>query len=122
MAIEVRFITPNGGRPTFDLRDAAGNVMLHVNPRWDQHAFVLNSYIAGHWRKEERPGDFDLSVGVPMSIHACGSSQQFLQDNLNGKELHHYKHRLLPLTSISEEDRVVLVQDWQSCYNTCTTS
>ena len=77
MAIEVRFITPNGGRPTLDLKDAAGNIMLHVNPRWDKRAFVLNSYISGSWGKEERPGEFDFSVGVPMSIRVEAHSSFF---------------------------------------------
>ena len=43
-AVEVRYITPSTGRPTMDLRDAHGNIILHVNPRWDTRAFVLNTF------------------------------------------------------------------------------
>lgn len=93
MAIEVRYVTPNNGRPTMDLRDGSNNIVLHVNPRWDQNAFVLNTLQNGQWGTEERPGGFDFSSGVPITIRieAANSGYVIL---VNGNVVHHYNHRL----------------------------
>lgn len=93
MAIEVRYITPNNGRPTLDLRDRYNNIVLHVNPRWDKKVFVLNTLHRGRWGPEERPGGFDFSSGVPITIRieAANSGYVIL---VNGNVVHRYKHRL----------------------------
>ena len=41
------------------------NVILHVNPRFDEQKWVVvrNTNIMGHWGPEEREGDFPLEPG-----------------------------------------------------------
>ena len=98
-AIEVDYITPNYGRPTFDLRNITGNIVLHVNPRWDTRVFVLNSYINGQWGTDERPTGFDFTSGVPLKIRVEAKSNYF-NIVVNGQVLHQYKYRL-PVTSVT---------------------
>lgn len=97
-AIEVTYITPDNGRPTLNLKDAAGNIVLHVNPRWDEHTFVLNTHMKGHWGPEERPPGFDFSTGVPITLRV-EATNEFLLIYMNGHILHRYKHRM-PVNSI----------------------
>ncbi|XP_019853532.1 PREDICTED: uncharacterized protein LOC109582911 [Amphimedon queenslandica] len=93
-AVEVRYITPNNGRPTMDLYDVYGNILLHVNPRWDTRAFVLNTYYKKKgWGREERPRGFDFSSGVPITVRV-EAQQTYLVIIVNGRILHRYRHRL----------------------------
>ena len=92
-AVEVRYITPSTGRPTMDLYDAHGNIILHVNPRWDTRAFVLNTFHNRHWGREERPSGFDFSSGVPITVRV-EAHQSHLVILVNGRILHKYRHRL----------------------------
>ena len=52
MAMEVTYITPDNGRPTLNLRDRSNNIVLHVNPRWEERVLVLNTHVGG-WGGEE---------------------------------------------------------------------
>lgn len=97
MAVEVIYITPDNGRPTMDLTDDSGNIVLHVNPRWDEKAFVLNTHKKG-WGREERPHGFDFSSGVPITIRVEAKSHHFVI-LVNGNVIHHYKHRI-PVTDV----------------------
>ena len=98
--IKVKYITPNHGRPTFDLRDdSTGNIVLHVNPRWDTHEFILNSYINGQWGQEEKPTGFDFTSGVPIKIRVEAKSDYF-NIVVNDQVLHQYNYRL-PVTSVT---------------------
>ena len=97
MSIEVTYITPDAGRPTLDLKDDYGNIILHVNPRWDQGTFVLNT-CQGNWGPEELPSGFDFSTGVPITIRV-EASHQCLTIFVNGQCLHMYNHRM-PITSL----------------------
>lgn len=97
MAIEVTYITPDAGRPTLDLKDDYGNIILHVNPRWDQGVFVLNT-LRGSWGPEERPQGFDFTSGVPITIRV-EASHQGLTIFVNGRVVHLYNHRM-PITSL----------------------
>ena len=98
-AIEVTYITPDNGRPTLNLQDDAGNIVLHVNPRWDQHSFVLNTK-KGNWGPEERPGGFDFSTGVPLTLRV-EATDDALVIYINGQIIHRYKHRM-PVNSIKK--------------------
>ncbi|XP_011408566.2 PREDICTED: uncharacterized protein LOC105315566 [Amphimedon queenslandica] len=92
-AVEVRYITPNNGRPTMDLYDAHGNILLHVNPRWDTRVLVLNTYYNKRWGHEERPRGFDFSSGVPITVRVEAHHSHFII-LVNGRILHAYRHRL----------------------------
>ena len=93
MAIEVRYITPDNGRPTMDIIDKNNNILLHVNPRWDHRTFVLNTFHKKRWGPEERPSGFDFSSGVPITVRVEAKSTHFVI-LVNGRIIHHYKHRL----------------------------
>ena len=99
MAIETVFITPSSGRVALNLQDAQDNIYLHVNPRWDTHALVLNSRLNGTWGTEERPGGFDFSSGVPTTIRVEAFADHFKILN-NGKVLQEYKYRSFDITKI----------------------
>jgi len=101
MAIEVQYITPDNGRPTLNLRDGSDNIVLHVNPRWDEQALVLNSKIGG-WGSEERPDGFDFSSGKMITIRVEAKAEHFCIV-VNGKLIHAYKHRL-PVDSVCKAD------------------
>ena len=98
MAIEVTYITPDYGRPTLDLKDSSGNIILHVNPRWDEGSLVLNTKYAGNWGQEERPKGFDFSSGVPVTVRVEGTNKS-LDVYINGRRIHQYRHRM-PMSSI----------------------
>ena len=97
MAIEVTYITPDNGRPTLNLRDRSNNIVLHVNPRWEERVLVLNTHIGG-WGGEERPGGFDFSSGVPITVRVEAKPEHFVI-LVNGKVVHNYRHRL-PVASV----------------------
>ena len=98
MAIEATYITPDNGRPTMDIKNGNSGIVLHVNPRWDKRAFVLNTYKDGSWGPEERPPGFDYSTGVPITIRVEAKSDHFVI-YVNGNIIHDYKYRL-PVTDI----------------------
>ena len=98
MAIEEKFMTPDNGRPTMNIKDSSGNILLHVNPRWDQKAFVLNTYKQNSWGREERPSGFDFDSGVPITIRVEAKSDHFVI-LVNGNIIHNYNYRL-PVTDI----------------------
>lgn len=97
MAIEVEYITPDNGRPTMNLKDDSGNIVLHVNPRWDEKVFVLNTHKKG-WGPEERPRGFDFSSGVPITIRVEAKSDYYII-LVNGNIIHYYKYRI-PVTGV----------------------
>lgn len=101
MAIEVTYITPDNGRPTMNLKDDSGNIVLHVNPRWDEKVFVLNTHKKG-WGHEERPRGFDFSSGVPITIRVEAKSDHFVI-LVNGNVIHYYKYRI-PVNDICNVD------------------
>ena len=101
MAVEVMYITPDNGRPTMNLKDGSGNIILHVNPRWDERAFVLNT-LSGGWGPEERPRGFDFSSGVPITIRVEAKPEHFAII-VNGNVIHHYRHRI-PINNVRSID------------------
>lgn len=98
MAVEVMFLTPDKGQPALDLMDERNNVLLHVNPSWDQNTFILNTCNNGQWGEKECPRGFDFSSGVPVTIIAEARNDCFAI-LVNGRLVHYYKHRL-PFTNI----------------------
>lgn len=100
MSIAVVFTTPDNGRPTMNLMDDKGNNVLHVNPRWDEKSFVLNSKIGGNWGSEERPGGFDFREGRKMKIIVKAKDDHFVV-KVDGDEIHKYKYRA-PVTDIAK--------------------
>ena len=101
MAVEVMYITPDNGQPTMNLKDSSGNIILHVNPRWDERALVLNTF-SGGWGPEERPRGFDFSSGVPITIRVEAKPDHFAII-VNGHVIHHYRHRI-PVNNICKVD------------------
>ena len=98
MAVEVTYITPDSGRPTLDLKDDYDNIIIHVNARWDEGHFILNTRSGGGWGHEERPEGFDFSSGVPITVR-IEASNDCLMILVNGRILHLYNHRV-PVTNI----------------------
>ena len=99
MAVEVRYITPDNGRPTLNLKDDdSGNIALHVNPRWEQKVLVLNTRKQNSWGPEEKPPGFDFSSGVPITVRVEAKSDHFAI-LVNGQFIYNYKYRL-PLSEI----------------------
>ena len=104
MSVQVTYVTPDSGRPTLNLKDGSGNVILHVNPRWEEHVLVLNSCKGGSWGTEERPDGYDFSCGVPITIR-CEAAQDCFNIMVNGRVIHCYKHRI----AVSEVKNVSFV-------------
>ena len=93
MSVQITYVTPDSGRPTMNLEDRHGNVILHVNPRWEQRVLVLNTKGKGGWGHEERPSGFDFSCGVPITIR-CEAAGDHFNILVNGSVIHCYKHRV----------------------------
>ena len=93
MSAQVTFITPDSGRTRLNLEDGSGNIILHVNSRWEEKALVLNSKKNGSWGAEERPDGFDFRIGVPVTIR-CEAAQDGINIIVNDKVIHCYKHRI----------------------------
>ena len=92
MAVEVTFITPDGGRPTLELFDAHGHHILSLSARWGECALVLNSNKHG-WGSEERPDGFDFRSGVSCTVRV-EAARDHLVIIANGKIVHRYNHRV----------------------------
>ena len=50
---------------------------LHLNPRFDQHEVVRNSYIYGDWGSEENGGGFPLVKGVNFEIIILSTPSEY---------------------------------------------
>jgi len=59
--------TPNGNRFEVNLLSSSGDVVLHVNPRFDQREIVLNSAPGGNWGSEEKKY-LSLQNGMPFQM------------------------------------------------------
>jgi len=92
MAVKAVFITPSNGRPTMNLMDDDGNIVLHFNLRWDDKALVLNTKKGG-WGSEERPDGVRFRDGKKMKICAKAKDDCF-KIEVDGDEIHEYKHRM----------------------------
>ena len=51
-------------RIALNLYNAAGEILLHFNPRYDDNVLVLNSFIGGCWGLEERLSGYSLNPGT----------------------------------------------------------
>ena len=93
MSIQATYESPSDGRVKFNLCDKQDNIVLHVNPRTNESALVLNTRSEGSWGKEERPGGFDFSAGAMVTVRVECQEEHF---NIlcNGKVIHKYIHRL----------------------------
>jgi hypothetical protein len=87
----------NGSRRSFaiNLRAAADDVALHVNPRfghYGEHTIVLNSYERDEWKREERHSN-PMRIGDQFRIRIVNHEAHFLIE-LNDRERFHFTHRL----------------------------
>ena len=98
MSVEMKLLTPDMGWLVLDLKDSDENIILHVNPRWDEKELVLNTCSCNKWGPEERPTGFDFSSGVILKVRIEAFKEHF-KILCNGKVIHLYKHRL-PLENI----------------------
>ena len=101
-AVEEAFIAPDKGRVFFNLMGDGGNVVLHVDARYqwnaDSSVLVLNDY-TGTWNQEERPSGFTFTPGkqVNMKVQAAKTCFRIF---CNGREIACFKYRKLPITSV----------------------
>lgn len=93
MSIEATYISPHTGRVDLNLCDKQDNIVLHVNPRWNESALILNTCSQGCWGVEERPTGFDFSAHalVRMRVEYQEHHYTIL---CNGRVLHTYVHRI----------------------------
>jgi len=86
----------HGSRFEFNLLSGpydGSDVILHFNPRFDQHAVVRNSCQGGGWGGEEREGGFPFQPNQPFDIQLICYPEHY-QFNFNGQPWFTYRHRL----------------------------
>ena len=88
------------GRVALNFTAPNGDIILHVNPRYDQKNIVLNSQLDGRWGPEERPTGFPITPGVKTCITVTATDTAFVIC-ANGSQIGSgYKYRK-PLTEIT---------------------
>lgn len=70
-----------------------GNILFHLNPRFDQQYVALNSKQNGSWTTEEGIQDFQFSQGVHFDLTMLISEQE-VTVSFNRKHFTDFKHRL----------------------------
>jgi len=68
--------TPNGNRFEVNLLSSQGDIVLHVNPRFDQQEIVLNNAPGGNWGTEEKKY-LSLQNGVPFQMQILMTHDSF---------------------------------------------
>ncbi|XP_032821018.2 galectin-9B-like [Petromyzon marinus] len=90
-------VSPKAHRFTVNLQIKGGQVVLHLNPRFDEHAFVRNSLLNKSWGSEERQVPFfpfNRGQGFQMNIQCDATDYKV---SINGQHLFSYNHRVSPV-------------------------
>ncbi|XP_003747837.2 galectin-9 [Galendromus occidentalis] len=70
-----------------------GNILFHLNPRFDQRYVALNSKQNGSWTTEEGIQDFQFAQGVHFDLTMLITEQE-VTVSFNRKHFTDFKHRL----------------------------
>ena len=96
--VRFEYNAPNPGpdsRPTTNIVDSAGNVLLHVNTRYlssNDKYLVLNSNLNGAWGPEEKPSGFPFDASTVVVVVVVETDGYRVIAN-GGKFSYLYKHR-----------------------------
>ena len=82
MRLKAKFVT-----------DIPGNILFHLNPRFDQQYVALNSTQNGSWTTEEGIQDFQFAQGVHFDLTMLITEQE-VTVSFNRKHFTDFKHRL----------------------------
>ncbi|CAF0793994.1 unnamed protein product [Adineta ricciae] len=75
--------TPTGNRFEINLKNHQDDIVLHFNPRLDDHTLVLNSAQRGSWGQEERQSlPFQRGVRFTLVITATDHSFRIMVNNM----------------------------------------
>ncbi|XP_069063811.1 galectin-4-like isoform X2 [Pleurodeles waltl] len=90
-------VKPNADRFHVNLKSTqSNNIMMHVNPRFREGAFVRNTQTNGNWGSEERQIAFlPLSPGQPFQMEILNQNHGF-KVSVNGSPAFEYRHRIQP--------------------------
>lgn len=73
--------------------NSSGDILLHVNPRYDQGVLVLNSQLCSSWGQEERPSGFPLHSGCEAHVVVVAEHDGYVI-YANGRNFYYtYRHR-----------------------------
>ncbi|CAM9924082.1 unnamed protein product [Lampetra planeri] len=90
-------VSPKAHRFAVNLQITGGHVLLHLNPRFDEHVFVRNSHLNKSWGPEERQVPFfpfNRGQGFQMNIQCDPTDYKV---SINGQHLFSYNHRMSPV-------------------------
>lgn len=71
----------------------SGNILFHLNPRFDQQYVALNSKQNGSWTTEEGIQDFQFLQGIHFDLTMLITEQE-VTVSFNRKHFTDFKHRL----------------------------
>lgn len=85
----------NADRFSVNLKNTqSNNIMMHVNPRFREGAFVRNTLTNGNWGSEERQIAFmPLSPGQPFQMEILNQNHGY-KVLVNGSPVFEYRHRI----------------------------
>jgi len=83
--------TPTGNRFEINLKNHQDDIVLHFNPRFDDHALVLNSAQRGAWGSEERHS-LTFQRGVRFSMVIIATDHGF-NISVNNSHLCEFRQR-----------------------------
>ena len=98
--VYLEYIAPYSGRVYLNFTTTNGDIVLHVNPRYDQNCLVLNTLIDGKWGPEERPAGFPITPGAKTCITVTATDSAFVICANGAKIGSGYEYRL-PLSEIT---------------------
>jgi len=92
--------TPSGNRFEVNLLNNQGDVVLHVNPRFDQREIILNSAPGGNWGSEEKK-HLSLQNGIPFQMQILMTHDSF-KVAFNGQHAADFYNRMAyaPITQV----------------------
>jgi len=91
--------TPSGNRFEVNLLNSQGDIVLHINPRFDQREIVLNNAPGGNWGAEEKKY-LSLQNGVPFQMQVLMTPDSF-KIAFNGQHAADF-HNRMPYTQITQ--------------------
>uniref|UniRef100_A0A914XM39 Galectin n=1 Tax=Plectus sambesii TaxID=2011161 RepID=A0A914XM39_9BILA len=83
----------NAERFTVDLKDASGNVALHISTRFSEGAVVRNSMSANQWAAEDRGGSFPFAKNQPFQLQILCDPNVY-KIAVNGQHFADFPHRM----------------------------
>ncbi|NWS14623.1 GRIFN protein, partial [Pachyramphus minor] len=83
------------------LCDPGDQIALHFNPRFSSSRIVCNSFLDGHWGKEEVNTTFPFEAKEPFQVEIY-SDQDYFHIFINENKVLQYKHRQKNLSSITK--------------------